>query len=95
MKNILLACGTGIVTSTAVSQRLQKALNEKGWEGKYKITQCKIAEVPAKSSSADLCVATTQVVADDVKCPVIMGIAFLTGRGTEPVLEEIIKILES
>ncbi len=94
MKNIILACGTGIVTSTAVSQRLQKALNEKGWEGKYKITQCKIAEVPAKSVDADLCVATTTV-SGDIKCPVIMGVAFLTGRGTEPILEQIIKHLEA
>lgn len=94
MKNILLACATGIVTSTAVHQRLQKALNEKGWEGKYKITQCKITEVPSKSEAADLCVATTQV-SGDIKCPVIQGVVFLTGRGVEPVLAEIIKHLEA
>ncbi len=94
MKTILLACGTGIVTSTAVSQRLQKALNEKGFEGKYKIKQCKIAEVPAQSENANLCVATTTV-SGDIKCPVIMGVAFLTGRGTEPILAEIIKHLEA
>lgn len=94
MKTILLACGTGIVTSTAVSKRLQTALNDRGFEGKYKIVQCKIAEVPAKSASADLCVATTTV-SGDIKCPVILGVVFLTGRGTEPVLEEIIKHLEA
>ena len=93
MKNILLACGTGIVTSTAVTAKLTKALNEKGWEGKYKITQCKIAEVPAKSESADVCVATTGVFGD-IKCPVILGVAFLTGINVAPVLESIIAELE-
>ena len=94
MKKILLACGTGIVTSTAVSQKLQKALDERGWEGKYKVTQCKIAEAPSKSNDADVCVATTQV-SGDMQCPVVMGIAFLTGRGIEPVMEEIIRHLEA
>jgi PTS system galactitol-specific IIB component len=93
MKTILLACGTGIVTSTAVNAKLTKALNEKGWEGKYKIKQCKIAEVPAQSENADLCVATTMV-SGDVKCKVIQGVCFLTGMGTEPVLANIIAELE-
>lgn len=93
MKNILLACGTGICTSTAVNAKLQKILNEKGWEGKYKITQCKIAEVPMKSSAFDLCIATTQV-SGEVKCPFIMGVAFLTGVGLAPIVDQVIKILE-
>ena len=94
MKTILLACGTGIATSTAVSQKLQSILNEKGWAGKYKVVQCKVAEVPAQSANADVCVATTMV-SGDVKCPVIMGIAFLTGRGIDAVVDQVIKVLES
>ena len=94
MKKILLACGTGVVTSTAVTAKLSKALDERGWAGKYRITQCKIAEVPAKSGEFDLCVATTMV-AGEIKCPLVMGVAFLTGRGLEPVLEQIFKYLEA
>ena len=93
MKKILLACGTGIATSTAVAKKLEKALDERGWAGKYQITQCTVAEVPSKSENVDLCVATTQV-QSNVKCPVVMGIPFLTGIGIAPVVDQIVAILE-
>jgi PTS system galactitol-specific IIB component len=93
MKNILLACGTGIVTSTAVNVKLSKILDEKGYGGKYKVTQCKIGEVVGKSSLFDFCVATTQV-PKEVKCPVILGIPFLTSIGVDAVVEKIIVEME-
>ncbi|SEJ94493.1 PTS system, galactitol-specific IIB component [Propionispira arboris] len=94
MKKILLACGTGICTSTAVSAKLQRILDEKGLKGQYQIAQCKIAEVPMKSADFDLCIATTQV-SGDVKCPFIMGVAFLTGMGLNPIIEKILTIFET
>lgn len=94
MKTILLACGTGIATSTAVSHKLSSILDEKGWAGKYKVIQCKIAEAPSKSANADVCVATTTV-PGDMKCPVVMGVAFLTGRGIDAVVDQVIKALEA
>jgi galactitol PTS system EIIB component len=93
MKKILLACGTGICTSTAVNAKLQRILDEKGLKGQYQITQCKIAEVPMKSADFDLCIATTQV-SGEIKCPFIMGIAFLTGMGLDPIIEKVLAILE-
>jgi galactitol PTS system EIIB component len=93
MKKILLACGTGICTSTAVNAKLQRILDEKGLKGQYQITQCKIAEVPMKSADFDLCIATTQV-SGEIKCPFIMGIAFLTGMGLNPIIEKVLAILE-
>jgi PTS system galactitol-specific IIB component len=93
MKNILLACGSGIVTSTAVNDKLSKELNKRGYEGRYKITQCRISEVVAKSTLFDFCVATSQVPAE-AKCPVIRGIPFLTGVGVDAVMAEIIKEIE-
>lgn len=93
MKKIMLACGTGIATSTAVNVKLTKILNDRGYEGKYKITQFKIGEVVANSSNYDFCVATTQV-PPGAKCPVIMGIPFLTGIAMEPVIEKIIVELD-
>ncbi|GHV77997.1 PTS galactitol transporter subunit IIB [Spirochaetia bacterium] len=93
MKSILLACGTGIVTSTAVNVKLTKILNERGWEGKFKITQCKIGEVVGKSSLFDFCVATTMV-PKEAQCPVINGVPFLTGVNLEPVIQQIVKELE-
>jgi PTS system galactitol-specific IIB component len=93
MKSILLACGSGIVTSTAVNDKLTKELNKRGYEGKFKITQCRVSEVVAKSTLFDFCVATSQV-PTDAQCPVIRGIAFLTGIGVDAVMEEVIKEME-
>jgi len=94
MKRILLACGTGICTSTIAAKKLEKALNEKGWAGKYTLDQCKVTEVVGKSPNFDVCVATTQVPGEP-KCPVIMGApALLTGIGMDPVIQKVIDVLE-
>lgn len=93
MKNILLACGSGIVTSTAVNDKLTKELNKRGYEGKYKLTQCRVSEIVAKSTLFDFCVATAQAPAG-AKCPIIVGIPFLTGIGVDKVMEKVIEEME-
>ncbi|WP_182187442.1 PTS sugar transporter subunit IIB [Pectinatus frisingensis] len=92
MKKILVACGAGVCTSTAVLNKLKSILDDRGFKGKYELSQCKVAEVPAKSSGYDLCIATTTV--SEVKCPFIMGIPFLTGRGLDDVIKKILEELE-
>ena len=49
MKKILLACGSGICTSTAVHQKVAQMLDDKGFAGQYEITQCKVSEAPSES----------------------------------------------
>ena len=44
MKKIVLACGSGIATSTAVAQKVSALLNDNGYEGQYEIVQCAISE---------------------------------------------------
>ena len=48
VKNILISCGTGVVTSTLATNRLSKMLDERGYKGLYKTTQYKIAELASK-----------------------------------------------
>jgi len=94
MKRILIACGTGICTSTTARNKLAKALDEKGWAGKYVMDQCKVTEVPAKSANFDVAVVTTGVPGNP-ECPVIMGApSLLTGIGMDPVVQKVIEILE-
>ncbi|WP_130811725.1 PTS sugar transporter subunit IIB [Olsenella sp. Marseille-P4559] len=80
MVNILLACGSGIATSTAVAAKIKDLLNDNGYGGKFNITTCSIADAVGKSSSADLVIATT-VKPGGIECPFISGIPFLTGMG--------------
>ncbi|WP_248921956.1 PTS sugar transporter subunit IIB [Olsenella intestinalis] len=80
MVNILLACGSGIATSTAVAAKVKDLLDGNGFAGKFQITTCSIADAVGKSAGADLVIATT-VKPGGIDCPFISGIPFLTGMG--------------
>ena len=93
MKRILLACGAGVCTSTAARVKVEKILDDNGYKGQYKVEQCKIAEVPSKSSSFDFVISTTMK-PDGVKCPFINGICFLTGVGVDKTTKEILELMK-
>jgi len=90
-KNILVACGTAIATSTVVAKAIEEALEQRGIS--VNIRQCKAAEVPSLSADADLIVTTTPVSVDK-DIPVIHTLAFLTGIGKEDVIEQIVESLK-
>lgn len=94
MKNILLACGSGICTSTAVNGKISKILDDSGFKGQYKITQCKVGEASAKSSNFDFLVATTMA-PQNLQCPFVPGVCFLTGVNTQPSIDKIIELMKA
>ena len=93
MKRILLVCGSGICTSTAVNQKVTTALEDRGLKGQFKITQGKASEVAEKSKQFDMVISTT-VLGGECHCPLVIGTAFLLGRGTEPIVDQIVEILQ-
>ena len=93
MKNILLACGSGIATSTAVNGKISKILDENGYKGQYKISQCKISEAPNKASNYDFLISTT-VIPKDLDCESVSGVCFLTGVNTKPTIDRILALME-
>lgn len=93
MKNILLACGSGIATSTAVNAKVSKILDDKGYKGKYKITQCKISEATTKSGSYDFLIATTMA-PKELSCPFVPGVCFLTGVNMQKSIDMIVDLME-
>lgn len=46
-KRILVACGTGIATSTVVTLKLQEALKKAGIDAD--VQQCKVSEIASKT----------------------------------------------
>lgn len=92
MKSILLACGSGVATSTAVNLKISEILDSKGYKGQYKITQCKVSEAPAKSSSYDFLIATTMA-PKDLQCPFISGVCFLTGVNVQASIDQILELM--
>ncbi len=92
MKHILLACGSGVATSTAVLHKVAKLLDENGFEGQYKLSQCAIAEAVSKSPEVDLLIATTAK-PDGLQCEYLPAISFLTGVGQDQLEQKILDFM--
>ncbi len=86
---ILILCGTGIATSTAIRQKIEKALRDAGLAQGVTVRQGKVADVLGGNVNADLIVATAQV-PSNVKVTTINGVPLLTGVGAQPVLQQIV-----
>lgn len=90
MKKVIVACGTGIATSTVVCVKIKEALKAAGVQAE--VVQCKVNEIPSKISGASLVVTTTSYTNPTV--PVIRAISFLTGIGMDKDLAKIVEILK-
>jgi PTS system galactitol-specific IIB component len=77
-KHILIACGTGVATSTVVCMRVKEELEKNNIPAT--VEQCKVAELPSKIHESD-----------DI--PVIRALSFLTGVGIEADVQKIVDIL--
>jgi PTS system galactitol-specific IIB component len=89
-KKVLVACGTGIATSTVVTIKIQEALKVNNIDAE--VVQCKVSELPMKSKGADLIVTTTEYSNNSI--PVVRGLSFLTGIGMEKDIQKIIEVLK-
>ncbi|MGY4690719.1 PTS sugar transporter subunit IIB [Salibacterium sp. K-3] len=90
-KRVLVACGTGIATSTVVNDAIETMCKNNDIEAE--VIQCKISEISGYEDSADLLVTTT-VTKKDYPFPVINARSFLTGIGTEETEQEILDALK-
>ncbi|GEN87735.1 PTS sugar transporter subunit IIB [Oceanobacillus sp. FSL W8-0428] len=92
MKQVLVACGAGIATSTVVNNAIEELAKENGI--KVDLKQIRIAEVSTYEDTADLLV-TTAMTKKEYSFPVINARTFLTGIGVEDtkkqILEELLK----
>lgn len=93
MKKIVLACGSGIATSTAVARKVSDFLDENGMSGQYSIVQCAIAEAPSQCEDATLLISTT-VPPSGITCPYVNGVAFLTNMGVDKAKQQILDIMK-
>lgn len=88
---ILIACGSGIATSTVIANRVKKVCADNGYD--VQIEQVKIVEVSEKSKDFDLIVSSAKVPAS-VQTPSVSGVSYLTGLGCEKTNKEIIENLK-
>ncbi|APF23276.1 PTS sugar transporter subunit IIB [Clostridium butyricum] len=90
-KLVLVACGTGIATSTVVCKKVEDLIKANNLNAR--IIQCKISEVPGYEDEADLLVTTT-ISSSNYKIPVIKAVNYLTNINPDKVDKEIIDALK-
>jgi PTS system galactitol-specific IIB component len=89
-KTILVACGTGIATSTMAAKSIESAMEDRGID--VITRQCKTSEIQGRLNGVDVLVTTTSF-SDDIGVPIIRTLAFLTGIGKDAAIDEIIAAL--
>lgn len=89
---ILVACGTGAVTSTHVATRIKEGLAQRGITATT--SQCRINDVASNLSGIDVIVTTSRI-EDEFEVPLFNGVPFLTGVGAEGVLDSISELLKN
>lgn len=91
MKTIVVACGTGIATSTVLNDAIENLLREN--RIKANIIQCKISELDAYIDNADLIV-TSMKFKKDLGKPTVLGIGYLTGIGVDEINATILSYMK-
>ncbi|MBK5142558.1 PTS sugar transporter subunit IIB [Budviciaceae bacterium BWR-B9] len=90
MKKILVACGTGMSTSTMIAQRLQEYLSAQGIP--VSTSQCCLNEIPYNCSGMDLIV-TSMKVDKDYGIPTLNGAPLLIGINDDALKEKVKALL--
>lgn len=91
MKTIIIACGSGIATSTVICEGIEKLLNEHAIP--HRIYQCSLNEMYSHLNEADL-VVSSMAIGEDLGIPNVVGLPYLLGMGVEQLNENILKILK-
>lgn len=91
-KRVLVACGNGVATSTVVAAKIKDYCADHGVA--IQITQCKMLELHDKANDYDLVVTSGKFKDADVKTPIIMAIALLTGMNEQATLDKIVEALK-
>ncbi len=92
-KIVLVSCGAGVATSTAVAVRIRELCEKEGIQ--VKISCCMASEIPAivEVNPPNLIVATVQK-PPDLQIPFFNGMPYLTGIGANELDEKIIHQLK-
>ncbi len=91
-KRIIVACGSGVASSTLAANRIKDLLPKFGMRNvQVDVVDFKSARTHAEH--ADLFVNISPYGDTKYPCPVVLGTPFMTGFGMEKSMEEIKRIL--
>lgn len=84
----LVACGSGIATSTVAQEAVKKILAEGGFEAT--ISKGNLTEIPAKENSVDIIFVTSNYT-QPCKVPVIKVFGLISGIGKDKIKAQILE----
>lgn len=90
-KTIVVACATGVVTSTVIIQRIEKICKEAGIA--IDIIQCKVPELTHYADRADLIV-TSGKTPKKFDVPTVRATPYITGVAPENTDAQILECLK-
>lgn len=85
--SILVACGSGIATSTIAADSVKEVCKEFGID-LYTISKCSMTELPSRAEEADI-ILTTNNYKGDLGKPVMSIIGFISGINEEQLKEKL------
>ncbi|MGX7059747.1 PTS sugar transporter subunit IIB [Vagococcus humatus] len=90
MKKIIVACGSGIATSTVALTKIKTGLESRGKLEDIQFVQTSLSELPTLVEGASVIVTTAQG-GDGFGVPVVSGLGLITGIGVDKVIDDIIE----
>jgi len=87
LKTILIACGTGMVSSAIINSALQDLLHRNRIQAK--VILCRYSQMKCYLPQADLVIASVTP-PEPLNRPVILGNGFLTGVGVDQLERDIL-----
>lgn len=90
-KKIVVACGTGGVTSKNIAMKIEKHLAARGIEAN--VSTCRVLEVASVVDQIHPDVVCSATLLPSLDVPTIRATALLTGIGADKVLEQVYEIV--
>ena len=91
MKKVIVACGTGMATSSIISEKVREILDKNNIQ--YTLSQVQLSELEMYKG-ADLCI-TSMKLQEDYGLPVVVDTPFLIGIGEDEAAQKILDILKN
>lgn len=88
---IVVACGSGVVTSQTVASKLTRLLERRGIEADVEAVDIKELKQALRDADAYVSVVKTD---GDYGVPVFNGVTFLTGMGQDQEFERLVEAIE-
>lgn len=86
----MVACGSGIATSTVAAEQIQEIFDELGI--RVRITKCSITDIPTKQDEMDVIFVTNNY-REKVQCPVVNVTSFITGIRKDKTIDKIKEVI--